>query len=257
VVRIPALKVEVAVVEVATMNATVGDVDEMIVPASETPSHPWRNDVCPVPPLLIGSVPVVSESAIPSDEVANWIHVFPGPPMRSDDEAMVASPVPPFAPPKVPVTSDARLTSEVPTTPAVARRIPFSAPIESVFETRSAEVDANDETVRSDVVAFDETRFVVVPVVTESCAIEEDARMLMPSVVVGVSAPFAMVQSRIKFADVVESLLLNADQSVEVRQPKVEPDAVLQVTFPAAYVRPPEYVVVATPTHWLLTYAST
>jgi hypothetical protein len=45
VVRIPALNVEVAVVEVETMNATVGDVDEMMVPASFTPSHPWRNEV--------------------------------------------------------------------------------------------------------------------------------------------------------------------------------------------------------------------
>jgi hypothetical protein len=199
----------------------------------------------------------VSVSAIPSDEVANCIQVFPGPPMRSDDDAMVASPVPPFVAPRVPVTSDARLTSDVPTTPAVARRMPLSAPMERVFETRSAEVDANDETVRSDVVAFDAMRFVVVPVVTESCAIDDEARMLIPSVVVGVSAPFAMVQSRIKFADVVESLPLNDAQSAEVRQPKVEPEAVSQVTFPAAYVRPPEKVVVATPTHWLLTYAST
>jgi hypothetical protein len=144
--------------------------------------------------------------------------VFPGPPMRSDDEAMVARPVPPLAPPKVPVTSVARLMSEVPTTPAVARRTPFSAPIERVFETRSAEVDANDETVRSDVVAFDEMRFVVVPVETERFEIDDDARMLMPRVVVGVRAPCAISNDLPKSCD--ESAY--AERSEKVGRPSDE-----------------------------------
>jgi hypothetical protein len=190
--------------------------------------------VCPVPPLDTESVPVVSPIAIPSDDVANWIQVLPGPPMRSDDEAMVERPVPPFPPGSVPVTSAARLMSEVPTTPAVARRTPVKFAIESVFETRSTEVEANEEMVRSEVVAFDAVRFVVVPVETERFAIDDDARMLIPMVDVGVSAPETIDQSLMRSAVVVERRLLNDDQSADARQPKVDADAVSQVTFPAA-----------------------
>ncbi len=93
------------------------------------------NDDALVPPRAMERIPVVSPIAIPSDEVANCIQVLPGPPIRSEDEAMVAIPVPPFPPGSVPVTSAARLMSEVPTTPAVALRKPESAPIVSELET--------------------------------------------------------------------------------------------------------------------------
>jgi hypothetical protein len=59
----------------------------------------------------------------------------------------------------------------------------LSAPMERVFETRSAEVDANDETVRSDVVAFDAMRFVVVPVETSRNASDDDPFAINPAVV--------------------------------------------------------------------------
>ena len=42
-----------------------------------------------------------------------------------------------------------------------------------------------------------------------------------------------------------ETLLLKVVQSAAVRQPKVPEEAVAQVTFPFAYVRPEEKVVVA------------
>ena len=44
-----------------------------------------------------------------------------------------------------------------------------------------------------------------------------------------------------------ETLLLNCVQSAVARQPKVEAEAVAQVTVPAEYVRAPEKVVVAAP----------
>jgi hypothetical protein len=84
------------------------------------------------------------------------------------------------------------------------------------------------------VVAFDAVRFVVVPVETERFAIDDEARMLIPSVVVGVSAPETIDQSLMRSAVVVERRLLNDDQSADARQPKVDADAVSQVTFPAA-----------------------
>jgi hypothetical protein len=174
--------------------------------------------VCPVPPLDTESVPVVSPIAIPSEEVANWIQVLPGPPMRSDDEAMVERPVPPFPPGSVPVTSAARLMSEVPTTPAVARRTPVKFAIESVFETLRFEVEANEEMVRSEVVAFDAVRFVVVPVETERFAIDDEARMLIPSVVVGVSAPFA-ISNALPKSCVVSAY---AERSEKVGRPRDE-----------------------------------
>ena len=45
----------------------------------------------------------------PRDDVANCNHVFPAPPMRSDEDAMVESPVPPF----VPVSAVARVSAPV------------------------------------------------------------------------------------------------------------------------------------------------
>jgi hypothetical protein len=58
----------------------------------------------PVPPLDVGSVPVVSESAMPREEVANWSIVFPAPPIKREEEAMEESPVPPPGTVSVPVT---------------------------------------------------------------------------------------------------------------------------------------------------------
>ena len=54
------------------------------------------NDVTPVPPLFTGSVPVVSESAIPSDDVANCCHAPPAyEPKRTPTAVGFAMPVPP------------------------------------------------------------------------------------------------------------------------------------------------------------------
>jgi hypothetical protein len=139
--------------------------------------------------------------------------------------------------------------SDVETTPAVALRNPESAPIENVFETLRFEVEANESTVRSEVVAFDAMRFVVVPVDTESVAIDDDAFTTIPIVVVGVSAPETMLKSRTRSSDDEESRVLNEVQSAAVRQPKVPPFAVAQVTFPAENASAPEKVVVAAPTH--------
>jgi hypothetical protein len=47
----------------------------------------------------------------------------------------------------------------------------------------------------------------------------------------------------------VEVALLNFEKKAEVRQPKTEAEALSQVVLPAAYVRPEEKVVVATPVH--------
>jgi hypothetical protein len=46
-----------------------------------------------------------TEFTSPKLEVANWSQVFPAPPIRSDDEAMVESPVPPFVAASVPLVS--------------------------------------------------------------------------------------------------------------------------------------------------------
>jgi hypothetical protein len=66
----------------------------------------------------------------PSDEVLICIHVFPAPPMRIDDDAMVESPVPPLVAPRMPETSDARFTSPVETAPAEALRTPVRLAME-------------------------------------------------------------------------------------------------------------------------------
>jgi hypothetical protein len=150
---------------------------------------------------------------------------------------------------RIPVTSAARLISDVPTTPAVALRKPESAPIESVFETLRLEVEANEEMVRSEVVAFDAVRLVVVPADTERVAIDDDAFTTIPIVVVGVSAPETILKSRTRSSDEEESRVLNDVQSAAERQPKVPPEAVAQVTFPAENASAPEKVVVAAPTH--------
>jgi hypothetical protein len=235
------------------------EVANVSAPVCAEPNECWTDET----PLLIDEV--ATQVGMPLKSARTWplvpgevVEIAPEPlPKRTVFAWSDAHPVPPFAVGRTPVTSAARLMSEVPTTPAVALRNPWSAPMESVFETLSAEVEAKVETVRFEVVAFDETRLVVVPVVTERFEIDDDAFTTIPSVVVGVSAPETMLQSLIRFAVVEERRLLNDDQSAAKRQPKVDADAVSHVTFPAAYVRPVEKVVVATPTHWPLRYAST
>jgi hypothetical protein len=144
----------------------------------------------------------------------------------------------------MPVTSAARFTSEVETTPAVALRNPESAPMESVFETLRFDVLAYVDTFKKVEVAFVDVAFT-----DDKNAIDDEAFTDTPSVVVGVSAPATMLQSRTRSSEVVERRLLNADQSAAKRQPKVPADAVAHVTFPAANASAPEKVVVAAPTH--------
>ena len=55
--------------------------------------------VVPVPPFAVESVPVTSERETPRDEVDICIQLFPVEPKRSDEDAMVESPVPPYAAP--------------------------------------------------------------------------------------------------------------------------------------------------------------
>ena len=52
-------------------------------------------EVTPVPPLATARVPVVSESAIPREDVAYPMNVLLGPPMRREDDAIEVRPVPP------------------------------------------------------------------------------------------------------------------------------------------------------------------
>jgi hypothetical protein len=65
----------------------------------------------------------------PSDDVLICSHVFPAPPMRRDEDAMVESPVPPLVAPKIPETSVARLSALADIAPAVAFRTPESEPM--------------------------------------------------------------------------------------------------------------------------------
>lgn len=101
---------------------------------------PVAYDVWLVPPRVSASVPVVSEIAIPSDEVANWSHVFPAPPIRSDEEAMVERPVPPRVAVRVPVVpatmgrpvASARLKAGVASEPPSASDTPPKETVELV-----------------------------------------------------------------------------------------------------------------------------
>ncbi len=61
-------------------------------------------------------------------------------------------------------------------------------------------VEANDAE-RFEVVAFDDTRFVVVPVVTERFEIDDELLMTIPMVEVGVSAPFVISHDLPKSCD--------------------------------------------------------
>ena len=67
----------------------------------------------PVPPRDTPSVPVVSESATPSELVAYPIKVLPGPPIKSDDDAIEERPVPPRVAPNCPVQPRVRFCAEI------------------------------------------------------------------------------------------------------------------------------------------------
>lgn len=82
---------------------------------------------------------------------------------------------------------------------------------------------------------------IVVDAVRPLKGVEEVARVTVGPSAVCARGPMAVTA--------VESLLLKVVQSAEARHPKTEPDAISQVTAPAAYVRPVEKVVVATPVH--------
>src|SRR5580700_7864827 len=62
--------------------------------------------------------------------------------------ARLLHPVPPFATGRMPVTSEARLTSEVATAPAVARKRPVRLPMVSAVEATTADELAVPETER-------------------------------------------------------------------------------------------------------------
>ena len=77
----------------------------------------------------------------------------------------------------------------------------------------------------------------------------EEAFTMIPRVVVGVSAPFTIDQSRLLsralVSELEDTLLLNVVQFSDERHPKTVALAVSQVTLPPANVRPVEKVVVA------------
>jgi hypothetical protein len=168
------------------------EVASVSAPVCAEPKDCWSEET----PLLIEEV--ATQVGIPLKSARTWpftpgevVLSAPDPfPRRTVFAWRDAQPVPPFVAGRMPVTSAARLMSEVETVPAVALRKPLSAPMESVFDTLSADVEAKDETVRFEVVALDETRFVVVPVDTERFEMDDDAFTTIPMVVVGVSAPF-------------------------------------------------------------------
>ncbi len=167
------------------------EVASVSAPVCAEPKDCWSDET----PLLIEEVatqvgtPLKSASTcpfVPGDVVETAPEPFPKSTVFAWSDA---HPVPPEVVGRMPVTSEARFTRPVETAPAVARRMPLRFAIESVFETRSAEVEANPVTERFEVVAFDETRFVVVPVVTERLEIDEELFTTIPIVEVGVSAP--------------------------------------------------------------------
>lgn len=75
---------------------------DAVVPVNADVPLPIRRPVrvvAPVPPRLTGSVPVVSASAMPSDDVATWVHVLPAPPISKLFCVTDVRPVPPYVPP--------------------------------------------------------------------------------------------------------------------------------------------------------------
>ena len=74
----------------------------MVLPAPPIRRDEDAMEVRPVPPRVAEREPVVSESAMPREEVAIWIMVLPVEPMRMDDEAIDESPVPPRVAANVP-----------------------------------------------------------------------------------------------------------------------------------------------------------
>ena len=167
------------------------EVARVSAPVCAEPKVCWRDET----PLLIDEV--ATQVGIPLKSARTWplvpaevVLIAPEPFPKSTVFAWSdAQPVPPEVVGRMPVTSEARSTRPVETAPAVARRMPVRFAIESVFDTLSAEVEANPLTERFEVVAFEETRFVVVPVVTERFEIEEELFTTIPIVEVGVRAP--------------------------------------------------------------------
>jgi hypothetical protein len=72
--------------------------------------------ICPVPPLVTGSEPSVSDRLMPKEEVANAIQEFPSPDIKSEEEAKEESPVPPKLPAMVeePITEPFALVVRMP-----------------------------------------------------------------------------------------------------------------------------------------------
>lgn len=103
--------------------------------------------------------------AVPTDVVAR----APDPlPKRTAPEAMLFHPVPPLLVPRIPVTSEARLTKVEETTPATAFSIPDADPKVKPVEIVKLVVEAVPETERLVVVAFER---VVLPD-TVSCVVD-------------------------------------------------------------------------------------
>ena len=167
------------------------EVARVSAPVCAEPKVCWRDET----PLLIDEV--ATQVGIPLKSARTWplvpaevVLIAPEPFPKSTVFAWrLAQPVPPEVVGRMPVTSEARSTRPVETAPAVARRMPVRFAIESVFDTLSAEVEANPLTERFEVVAFEETRFVVVPVVTERFEMDDELFTTIPIVEVGVRAP--------------------------------------------------------------------
>jgi hypothetical protein len=95
------------------------------------------------------------------------------------------------------------------------------------------------------------------PIVEEAYAVKPPLNCVRVDVAFPVSAkgyPIKLVMTPVELLyempapperDVEDTLLLKTVQSAEERQPRVEPFAVVHVTFPFAYERAPEKVVVA------------
>jgi hypothetical protein len=97
------------------------------------------------------SDPPESWRPVPIDVVASALDPFP---VRRVFDWMLAHPVPPFDTPRTPVTSLARFTNAVDTTPAVALRNPESVPMVSEFDTTAFDDEAVLVTARVVEVAF-------------------------------------------------------------------------------------------------------
>jgi hypothetical protein len=138
------------------------------------------------------------------------------------------------------VRGDSKSTPAVarPTAPAaLVRRSPEASPVmerlvvEAPRETRRSEVLARVRTARMELVLF--------PLMTRSFPkVYVPTPAKVPGVVVMTPVPLLYEMTPAPESEEEEILLLNAVQSVVERQPKVAPDAVLQVRAPFVDVRP-------------------